>query len=188
MKKVFMLLMVAFMTFAMSQTAQAIENPNPKGSSVLGIHGGYYPGFGANVTYDYTLIDSWWKGHFTVGAFVGYNTRAWHYDGYYYDYTERWTNIGIMPRATYGLNITKDFEVHAGVMLGIAMRHYSYTYDYHYTNWYDDDVYSPYNHWGFCYGSILGARYYFTPKIGVEVEMNYSGYMSWFNAGVTIKL
>lgn len=186
MKKVFMLLMVAFMTLAVSQTAQAIENPNPKGSSVVGIHGGYYPGFGANVTYDYTLIDSWWKGHFTVGAFVGFNTRAWHYDGYYYDYTERWMNFGVMPRATYGLNITKDFEVHAGVMLGVAMRHYSYTYDYHYEGYHGD--YDPYNDWGFCHGEVLGARYYFTPKIGVEVEMNYSSYMSWLNAGLTIKL
>ena len=69
MKKVFMLVMVAFMTLAMSQTAQAIENPNAKGSSVLGIHAGYYPGFGFNATYDYTLINSWWKGHFTVGGY-----------------------------------------------------------------------------------------------------------------------
>ena len=186
MKKVFMLALVAIMTLGVCQKAQAIEDPNAKGTSVVGIHGGYYPGFGANVTYDYTLIDSWWKGHFTVGAYVGYNTRAWHYDGYYYDYTERWSNFGAMPRVTYGLNITKSFEAHVGVMAGIAMRHYSYTYDYHYSGYTGD--YDPYNHWGFCYGSILGARYYFTPKIGVEVEMNYSGYMSWFNAGVTIKL
>lgn len=181
MKKIFMLVMVAFMTLAVSQEAKAIENPNPKGTSVLGIHAGYYPGFGANVTYDYTLIDSWWKGHFTVGAYVGYNMRTYRYT-YYRD---RWTNFAAMPRVTYGLNITKDFEVHAGVMLGVAYHRWSYDYDDGY--FYDDDYYYG-SSWHFSHGEIIGARYYFTPKIGVEVEFNYSGYMSWLNAGLTIKL
>lgn len=182
MKKVFMLVMVAFMTLAVSQEAKAIGNPNPKGTSVLGIHAGYYPGFGANVTYDYTLIDSWWKGHFTVGAYAGYNMRTYRYT-YYRD---RWTNFAAMPRVTYGLNLTKDFEVHVGVMLGIAYHRWSYDWDDGY--YYDDDDYYYGSSWHFSHGEIIGARYYFTPKIGVEVELNYSGYMSWFNAGVTIKL
>ena len=42
MKKVFMLAMVAFMTLAVSQKAQAIEDPNPKGTLVIGVRGGVY--------------------------------------------------------------------------------------------------------------------------------------------------
>ena len=162
-----MLVMVAFMTLAMSQTAQAIENPNPKGTSVLGLHAGYYPGFGANATFDYTLVDSWWKGHFTVGGYGGFNMRP--YVGYDYHYS----NFAVMPRVTYGLNITKEFEVHAGVMAGVAFQTWSGA----------ERLYSYFTH-----GEIVGARYYFTPKFGAEVEMNYTGYMSWFNVGVTIKL
>ena len=37
MKKVFMLALVAFMTLAVSQKAQAIEDPNPKGTLVIGV-------------------------------------------------------------------------------------------------------------------------------------------------------
>lgn len=160
MKKVFMLAMVAFMTLTLSQKAFAIENPNPKGTKVLGIHAGGYPGFCANATFDYTLVDSWWKGHFTVGGYVGFT---------HYSY---WNYMAAMPRATYGLNITKDFEAHAGLMAGYAF-------------WSYDGF-----HGDFVQGEIIGCRYYFTPKFGVEAEMNYiwPQYMSYFNVGVTIKL
>lgn len=172
MKKVFMLAMVAFMTLAMSQKAQAIENPNPKGTMVLGLHAGYYPGFGANATFDYTLVDSWWKGHFTVGGYAGFNYTP--YAGMEYHYS----NFAVMPRATYGLNITKDFEVHAGLMAGWAFQTWPAA----------DRLYH-----GFIQGEVVGCRYMFTPNFGVEAEMvynyNYNGInMSYFNVGVTFKL
>ncbi len=177
-----MLAMVAFMTFAVSQKAQAIEDPNPKGTMVIGVRGGFYPGFGGNVVADYTLINSWWKGHFTVGAYAGYNTRSYHYDYTYYSYTSRYSNIAVMPRATYGLNLTKKFEVHAGVMLGV---------NYQIDKWVYDGGYSAnetHNHFYFAHGEFAGVRFMFTDKIGVEAEVVYSGYQSYFNAGLTIKL
>lgn len=167
MKKVFALSAFAFLMLVVSFQAQAIEDPNPKGTKVLGIHAGYYPGFGANATFDYTLVDSWWKGHFTVGAYAGFNSRS--YSGFDY----RYSNFAVMPRVTYGLNITKEFEVHAGVMAGVACQTWSGA----------DKVYTHFSH-----GEIVGARYMFTPKMGAEVEMNYTGYMSWFNVGLTFKL
>ena len=173
--------MVALMTLAVSNQAQAIENPNPKGTKVLGLHAGYYPGFGFNATFDYTLVDSWWKGHFNVGGYLGFNSRSYNY-AYYRD---RWTNFALMPRATYGLNITKEFEVHAGVMLGLCMHRWAYTYD---DGYYYGDIATSDTDWNFCHGEVLGARYMFTPKFGAEVEFNYCGYMSWFNVGVTMKL
>ena len=178
MKKVFMLVLVAMMTLGVCQQAQAIENPNAKGSSVLGIHAGYYPGFGFNATYDYTLINSWWKGHFTVGAYAGYNNRSYHWSYY----TSHYSNIAVMPRATYGLNITKQLEVHAGLMVGLNLQLDRWTYD------------SPnisnesYTHTYFSHGEVVGARYMFNEKFGAEVELVYSGYQSYFNAGVTLKL
>ena len=177
--------MVAFMTLAVSQKAQAIEDPNAKGTLTIGARAGFYPGWGANVVGDYTLINHWWKGHFTVGGYAGFNTRAWHYDYLTSTYTERWTNFAVMPRATYGLNITKDFEVHAGLMLGVAYHRWTYHWDNEaYTN-----VYEPGADWSFIQGEVIGCRYFFTPKFGVEAEINYfwPSYMTYFNAGVTFK-
>lgn len=187
MKKVFMLVMVAIMTLAVSQKAQAIEDPNPKGTVVVGLRAGFFPGFGSSATVDVTAVDQWWKGHFTVGAYTGFNVSLLHrYQNVYYDYTERTLNFGNMLRAAYGLNITKDFEVHAGVMLGAALRHYTRTYEYH-DGWHGEVDYHPDNEWVFCHGEFVGARYYFTPNFGVEAEVNYSNYMSYLNVGFTFK-
>ena len=167
-----MIAMVAFMTLSMSQKAQAIEDPNPKGTKIVGIRAGYYPGFGANVVGDYTLVDSWWKGHFTVGGYVGFNSRTYGYETYHWNYS----NFAVMPRATYGLNITKEFEVHAGVMAGLCLSHWP------------SDYTGKKNEIHFIHGELVGCRYMFTPKFGVEAELIYTGYMSYFNAGITLKL
>ncbi len=177
-----MLAMVAFMTLAVSQKAQAIEDPNPKGTLVIGVRGGGLPRFGGNVVADYTLINSWWKGHFTVGAYAGFNIRSYHYNELLYNYTSRDMHFAVMPRATYGLNITKKFEVHAGVMLGADIELDRWKYE----NGYSDPVSHTYYH--FDHGEFVGARYMFTDKIGVEAEVIYSFYQTYFNAGLTIKL
>jgi len=161
-----MLAMVAFMTLAVSQKAQAIEDPNPKGTIVIGVRGGVLPGFGGNVVADYTLINSWWKGHFTVGAYAGYN-----YSHILYNVS----NVSVMPRATYGLNITDKFEVHAGVMAGYCFRH-----------WHESVVVDPNEH-HFAHGELAGVRYMFTDNIGAEAELIYTGYMNYFNVGLTFK-
>lgn len=170
MKKVIMLAMVAFMTLAMSQKAQAIEDPNPKGTMVIGIRAGIRPlgyiGLGGSVVGDYTLVDSWWKGHFTVGGYAGYNFTRWDHE----------SDFAFMPRATYGLNITKEFEAHVAVMTGVCWRHWP-------SNYYEHN-----NEIRFAHGEVVGARYMFTPGFGVEAEMGYVSYMSYLNIGVTFKL
>lgn len=170
MKKVLLLLAVAFLSLATSFKAQAIEDPNPKGTMVLGIRCNMEPGYhyfavGANVVGDYTLINHWWKGHFTVGGYIGSN---------FYSHTAHFT---FMPRATYGLNITKDFEVHVGVMTGLGVRHLS-------TEYYIDGYQRVY----FSHGEVAGCRYFFTPNIGVEAEVGYVYTMGYFNVGLSIKL
>lgn len=170
MKRVLLLSAVAFLMLATSFKAQAIEDPNPKGTLVLGIRCNMEPGYhyfavGANVVGDYTLINHWWKGHFTVGGYIGSN---------FYSHTAHFT---FMPRATYGLNITNDFEVHVGVMTGLGVRHLSSDY---YTDGYQR-VY-------FSHGEVAGCRYFFTPNIGVEAEVGYVYTMGYFNVGLSIKL
>ena len=165
-----MLMMVALMTLGVSQKAQAIEDPNAKGTLVLGVRcnlepGYHYFGAGANVVGDYTLINHWWKGHFTVGGYIGSN---------FYSHMSHFT---FMPRATYGLNITEDFEVHVAVMAGLGVRHLSPKY-------YSDVYRRVY----FSHGELAGCRYYFTPNIGVEAEVGYVYTMGYFNVGLSIKL
>ena len=170
MKKVFMLVMVALMTLGVSQKAQAIEDPNRKGTTVIGVRcnmepGYHYFGVGANIVGDYTLIDHWWIGHFTVGGYIGSN---------FYSHMSHFT---FMPRATYGLNITDDFEVHVAVMTGLGVRHLSPKY-------YSTDYRRVY----FAHGELAGCRYYFTPNIGVDAEVGYVYTMGYFNVGLSIKL
>ena len=170
MKRVFMLVMVALLTLGVSQKAQAIEDPNTKGTLVLGarlnMEPGYrYFGVGANLVGDYTLINHWWLGHFTVGGYIGSN---------FYSHTSHFT---FMPRATYGLNITDDFEVHVAAMAGLGVRHLSPEY---YPTGYRP-VY-------FSHGEVAGCRYYFTPNIGVEAEVGYVYSMGYFNVGLSIRL
>jgi opacity protein-like surface antigen len=177
-----MLAMVAFMTLAVSQKAQAIEDPNPKGTIVIGVRGGVLPGFGGNVVADYTLINSWWKGHFTVGAYAGFNSRHHHEDFITYSYRSNFMNFAVMPRATYGLNITDKFEVHAGVMLGVNYQINTWKYD----NSFSEDVTHTYVN--FAHGELAGVRYMFTDNIGVEAEFIWTTYQNYFNVGLTIKL
>ena len=186
MKKVLMLALVAFMTLAMSQKAQAIEDPNPTGTVVIGARAGFFPGFGANLVGDVTIVDHWWKGHFTVGGYLGFNARVTkEYTYLNATYRERWTNFSIMPRATYGLNITDDFEVHLAVMLGTVY----HQWDYRWVNENYNNVYQPGSEWKFIQGEAVGCRYFFTPNFGVEAEVAYfyPSYMSYLNVGVTFK-
>lgn len=183
MKKVLMLVMVAFMTLAVSQKAQAIEDPNPTGTLVIGARAGIFYGYGANFVADYTVVDSWWKGHFTVGAYTGFNWNPYYTE---LDHTRYgFWNWALMPRATYGLNITNDFEVHVGFMAGFCVQHWPSQY------------YTDPNRFLFTHGELAGVRYMFTDNFGVEAEIIYSsnvgahGYdpygMSYFNVGMTFK-
>lgn len=181
MKKVIMLVMVAIMTLAVSQKAQAIEDPNRKGTTVIGLRAGFLPGFGSSATVDITAVNNWWKGHFAVGAYAGFNVNNFNR---YNDYKDYYVHFGIMPRASYGLNITRDFEVHAGVMMGAAMWQHTYKY---LDNGHGGFEHHSENDWFFCHGEFIGVRYYFTPNFGVEAEANYSNYMSYLNVGFTFR-
>ena len=80
-----------------------------------------------------------------------------------------------MPRITYGLNITNDFEVHAGIMSGVNM-------------YFDNNPYKDINkqntfNWDL--GEILGARYQLFTDFYVDFEANYTFYMSYLNLGFT---
>ena len=166
MKKVIAILAVAIIGMSAAFSAKAIEDPNPKGTFVAGAQVGVLP-FGVNVFGDYVLVDSWWKGHFTVGGMAGFSTILTH--GYGYTY------FPVAARATYGLNITSQFEVHVGVLTGVQPYTFSYS---------DGSKDFGVN---FIAGGITGARFFFTEGFGVSAEINYAGAFPIFNGGVVLK-
>ena len=148
MKKLLSIAAAGLLLLCTSFQASAIEDPDPVGTVTASAHFGFLPGMGANASIDYVLVNKWWKGHFTVGAYTGF------YSGN--DNLESFPKscFSIMPRATYGLNITESFEVHAGAMSG-------YRY---YKN--SDDK----NKSGFTIAYLMGCRYFITDNFGFSAE------------------
>lgn len=176
MKKIYVLVMVAIMTLGMSFNAQAIENPWNKGQAVGNLHFGVFPGIGGNLSVDVVAVNSWWKGHFTVGGYVGFN-----------QYTDKIGNINynyphyiFSPRATYGLNITDRFEVHAGLMMGCC-------YGYQYWNDPHSGTYNENGFVDFVYAPVAGIHFFISKNFGLSAEVCYSNYVSYLNAGLTFK-
>lgn len=184
MKKLIATLLVAAATLCFSFQAKAIEDPFETGTVIAGAHFGFQPfrpmGIGTTAYVDYVLIDSWWKGHFTVGGEFGYEHRwSKYYTGFGgSDYIKiNYNQYAILTRSTYGLNITDEFEVHAGVLLGLG----------HYKIKYEGDT-TPYDsHFGFAWGGLAGVRYFFTPSLAGSFEIQYTGYTPMLNLGVAFR-
>ena len=157
MKKLFATLLVITLAMTASIPAKAIEDPYQKGTVIAGAYFGVWPGIGASITADYTITNLW-KGHLTGGIMATWNRqvyRDYDYDLLTGDYIITRTpmqKICIAPRATYGLNITKQFEVHAGVALGVGIPIK------------DSPV-------AFVLTDLLGLRYFFTDNFGVSFEL-----------------
>ena len=108
MKRLGKLLMVAALA-VVSYSANAELAPQwSKGTVLVNANVGVLD-TGGDVSVDVVLVDSWWKGHFTVGGEMDFSTLS-----------KDKVAFGLTPRATYGLNITDKFEVHATVGLGIG--------------------------------------------------------------------
>ena len=170
MKKIIAALALATACLFAAQKASAIEDPNPKGTIVAGAHAGFvYTGIYAYG--DYCLVDSWWKGHFTVGPMVGLSTLGYGYGRYLY--------ADIAGRATYGLNITDKFEVHIGTVAGLSLVHDGYT------NSEGDHV--SHNNVKLVLGGLTGLRYFFSDSFAISTEIVGAGHFPTFNVGVAFK-
>ena len=196
MKKCAIVIVAMLMSLLYASPAFAIEDPDPKGTLRLGLQtgirtgaciefyldidenldfnigneGDFMLGLATMLTADYVLVDSWWKGHFTVGTMLG---------GY------RIGTIGsgekrhhsafvVAPRAMYGLNLSRRWEVHTGFAVGIAFQGCSVKCDFH-TG--PDFVFCP----------VTGARFNITDGFAVTADFNLSGHMPLASLGVGIR-
>ncbi|MBP5646482.1 MAG: hypothetical protein J6X21_03670 [Bacteroidaceae bacterium] len=133
-----------------------------KGTVLLNLEAGVQP-FGGGISVDYVLFDNWWKGHFTVGGEFDFSKPAKH-----------WRAAGGTPRATYGLNISPEFEVHASVGVGYGAEKYSYD------NVTDKKSFIFYN-------EFVGCRYFFAEGVSVIFEAGYSNWFPEVRGGLSLK-
>ena len=163
--KRFFIVLAVFFTFSTFSINDVCAQEMSKGSGLLNVGFGFVPGFGANVSYDFGLIDALEPGIFTIGGMVGIQT--W---GKNYSYREEYrvNSFLVSSRATYRYPINRTFEVYATVMLGVNIMSYSKYYK-------DENL--PF------FGTTVGCRYSFSHALSVFTEIGYN--IAYFNGGLS---
>lgn len=178
--KKFLLAAVAFVASVGAAQAQDLFS---KGESALNIGigiGHSYGGYGVSipplsVAYDYSLVSNLINGNngaITLGAYGAYTSMSYRYDGFAAGSASH-TVLGV--RGMFHYQFAPKLDTYAGLMLG-----------YNYVNWktgYDASFYS-YDSFG--YNVFIGARYFFTDKIGAFAELGYG--ISYTTLGATFRL
>ena len=109
------------------------------------------------------------NGSISVGGLVGYA-------GSYNDYaTVHYAIVG--ARGAFHYQFVDKLDTYAGLLLG---------YRHARVNWKSDIINGSVGASEIALGGYLGARYFFTPKIGAFAELGYS--IAYANVGVTFKL
>lgn len=154
-------------------SVSAIELPNEKGVMTANGHVGLMPGIGLNGSLDYTLMDDMGPGHFTVGGFLGFNGSS-----SVASYNSSAFTFAVLPRVTYGVNFTTDFEAHVGAMAGPGF----YSSKTRAEAGIKKESYVQMS----C-GFVVGAKYFMFGDMGLSAELGYITDMSYLNLGVTYR-
>jgi len=166
MKRFGKILMVAALAMVSYSASAELAPQWTKGTVIANAGIGVSP-FGGTISVDYVLVDEWWKGHFTVGGEVDFS-KPYNYD----------SAIGLTPRATYGLNITEQFEVHATAQVGFGMRSWTYWNG-------EKDVKDRQSF--ILWDDFIGCRYFFMDNLAAYAEIGYSGWFPALRAGISFK-
>ena len=179
--KKFLLAALVFVGSLGVANAQEIAS---KGTSMvnLGIGLGYRFGGSMSVpplsvAYDYSLksglIDG--NGAITLGGYLAYTSAKYSY--WAQSTTASYTVLGV--RGMFHYQFVPKLDTYAGLMLGYHFTSVSSTAP---AEHYESSIAAS----AFDIGVILGARYFFTPRIGAFTELGYS--LPYWNLGVTFKL
>ena len=166
MKRFGKFVMIAAMAMVSYSASAELEPQWSKGTMMVNAAVGVQP-FGGTVSLDYVLVDEWWKGHFTVGGEFDFSVPYKHE-----------TAIGITPRATYGLNITPEFEVHVTAETGFGIRSWQYWNGERDVKTTDSFI---------LWGGFAGCRYFFTENLAVLAEIGGEDWFPALRAGITYK-
>ena len=183
--KKFLLAALVFVGSLGVANAQEIAS---KGTSMvnLGIGLGYRFGGSMSVpplsvAYDYSLksglIDG--NGAITLGGYLAYTSANYSYLGGPSTSASH-TVLGV--RGMFHYQFVPKLDTYAGLMLGYHIASASSATAGPMGSYSNSGLTGS----GFDIGVILGARYFFTPRIGAFTELGYS--LPYWNLGVTFKL
>lgn len=112
---------------------------------------------------------------FTLGGELSYEAYREKHRDYYYDHSI----IGVSGNVNYHfstiLNIPRDWDFYAGLNLGFYI-------------WDSPDDYNGDHTSGLGLGAQIGGRYYFTDRVGVNLELGGGNAFSGGKLGVSVKL
>ena len=109
------------------------------------------------------------NGSISVGGLVGYAGSNNDFVSVHY------AIVG--ARGAFHYQFVDKLDTYAGLLLG---------YRHARVNWKSDIIYGKFGTSEIALGGYLGARYFFTPKVGAFAELGYS--VAYANVGVTFKL
>jgi hypothetical protein len=173
--------------------ASAQTSTFEKGTKVLnlgiGLGGNYYSGSYytskmpfLSASFDVGVVDDVLeKGSIGVGGYVGYTSAKWEtswYNGNKYGW--KYSDLVIGPRGTFHYPLVDKLDTYAGLLLAYHIVTAKETGD-----WYGVTGYSA-NSSAVYFSGFLGARYYFTDKFAVMLELG-SGSLAAANLGIAIK-
>lgn len=120
-----------------------------------------------------------------VGAYLGYATSKYEYNGVGLDYEWRYSYLIIGARGAYHYDLFKEpkLDTYGGLMLGYNISKARFHSNDPLLN--EDDYTAP-SSGGFTWSGFLGARYQFQEKLGAYAELGYG--VAYLNLGLRVKL
>ena len=176
-KKVFLAALALIGSVSLANAQEVFHKGTTAINAGVGL-GSYYSGLALpplSVSLDYGVTGNMINGNngsISVGGFAGYAASS--FSGWIADkVTVSYAVLG--GRGAFHYQFAPKLDTYAGLMLG-----------YNYVNWktgYDASFYS-YDSFG--YNVFIGARYFFTDKIGAFAELGYG--ISYTTLGATFRL
>jgi len=164
MKKTIALLAALALALTVSLNAFAIPDPDARGTKLVQIQGGAFPGMGAILSGNIAMANMG-KAHLYGGLQLGVNLRT----GAVTD--AKRMDLSVAPRFTLGFNLSKVIEFHFGGLAGVAAQSF---------NGSDRTL-------EFCYGGLGGFRFNFSPSFGMVAEGCYSEHIPYATLGFAFR-
>ena len=188
--KKFLLAALVFIGSLSVANAQEIIS---KGTSMVNLGIGLGHHFGSDgmsipplsVAYDYSIVSGLIdrnNGAITLGGYGGFTSGSMTYRVPGYSSSASYTHILLGFRGMFHYPFAPKLDTYAGLMLGYHIASTSYSNSGPMGSYSNSGLTGS----GFDIGVILGARYFFTPRIGAFTELGYS--LPYWNLGVTFKL
>ena len=175
-KKVFLAALALIGSVSLANAQEVFHKGTTAINAGIGL-GSYYSGITIpplSVSLDYGVADNLINrnnGSISVGGFAGYTASSQTYG----TYKTTFSYITLGGRGAFHYQFAPKLDTYAGLMLG-----------YNYVNWKTGYNASFYSYDSFGYNVFIGARYFFTDKIGAFAELGYG--ISYTTLGATFRL